>query len=72
MIIGGFIDVLSYQLRHSGLKGYVSYKRSLYFPNDPERGKLLRPTHELTYKYLASQNFDPHATISLALDYLVE
>lgn len=62
-----FIDVLKYQLHNSGLSGYISHKRSLYFPDDPEGGKLLRPAHELTYAYLASQNFDPHAAVSLVL-----
>ncbi|MDQ2713966.1 MAG: hypothetical protein M3Z08_03585 [Chloroflexota bacterium] len=52
-----------------GLEGHISFKRSLSFPHDPERGKLLRPTYELTYEYLASRNFDPHATVSLAFKY---
>jgi hypothetical protein len=38
-----FIDALSFQLKHSGLQGMVSQKWSLLFPDDPERGKLLRP-----------------------------
>jgi hypothetical protein len=65
-----FIDALGYQLKHSGLRGNISFKRSLYFPNDPDNGRLLRPTHELTYEYLASQDFDPHATIRLAVERL--
>ncbi len=64
-----FIDALSYKLKHSSLEGFISFKRSLSFPHDSERGKLLRPTYELTYEYLASRNFDPHATVSLALEY---
>lgn len=65
-----FIDVLKYQLKHSGLKGGLSFKRSLRFPTDPEQGKLLRPVRELTYAYLASRHFDPHATLRLALESL--
>lgn len=65
-----FISVLGYQLGHSRLKGGISFKRSLYFPDDPERGTLLRPEHELTYAYLASQHFDPHAAMTLALESL--
>lgn len=67
-----FIEALGYKLKNSGLEGSISCKRSLYFPTDPERGKLLRPTHELTYAYLTSRNFDPHATVSLALEHLLE
>jgi hypothetical protein len=67
-----FIDGLWYGLEHSQLEGWVSFKRSLGFPNDPERGKLLRPHHELTYVYLARQGFDPHATVRLALEHIGE
>ncbi|HET8844732.1 MAG TPA: S41 family peptidase [Ktedonobacteraceae bacterium] len=65
-----FIDGLWYQLKHSQLEGWISYKRSLGFPDDAERGKLLRPHIELSYAYLASQGFDPHATVRLALEHL--
>lgn len=67
-----FIDALWYQLKHSHLEGGVSYKRSLGFPNDPERGKLLRPHYELTYDYLAHQGFDPNAAVRLALEHIAE
>lgn len=65
-----FIDSLSYRLDHSGLEGFISHKWSRYFPNDPERGKLLRPDIELTYNYLVAQQFDPNATVKLALEHL--
>jgi len=67
-----FIDGLRYRLKHSQLEGLVSFKRSLGFPNDPERGKVLRPHHELTYAYLAHQGFDPNATLRPALEHIGE
>jgi hypothetical protein len=67
-----FIDGLWYQLKHSQLEGLIAFKRSLGFPNDPERGKLLRPHHELTYAYLARQGFDPDAIVKLALEHIGE
>lgn len=67
-----FIDVLPYTLAHSGVQGFISYKWSRMFPNDPARGRVLRPTHELTYAYLAAQRFDPHASVTLALERLGE
>lgn len=65
-----FIDVLPYTLTHSGLQGIISHKWSRWFPDDPERGRVLRPERELTYAYLASHRFDPHASVALALEYL--
>lgn len=65
-----FIDVLPYTLAHSGLQGMVSHKWSQTFPDNPARGSVLRPTHELTYAYLAQASFDPHASVTLALERL--
>jgi hypothetical protein len=65
-----FIDVLRFQLEHSKLAGWVSFKRSEAFPGDAERGRVLRPSRELTYADLAARGFDPHASVALALDYL--
>lgn len=65
-----FIDVLRFRLEHSGLAGWVSFKWSQAFPGDAERGRVLRPSRELTYADLAARDFDPHASVALALDYL--
>ncbi len=63
-----FIDTLRYTLDHSGLQGRISYKWSLLFPDDADTGKMLRPNLELTYDRLADLDFDPNASIQLALD----
>ena len=65
-----FIDVLRFRLEHSGLAGWISFKWSQAFPGDAERGRVLRPGRELTYAELAARDFDPHATVAVALDYL--
>jgi hypothetical protein len=65
-----FIDVLSFRLEHSGLSGWISFKWSQTFPGDAERGRVLRPARELTYDELAARDFDPHASVAAALDYL--
>jgi hypothetical protein len=65
-----FIDTLNYQLPHSQLDVSISFKRSLLFPEDAERGALLTPDDELTYDRLAASNFDPHAFVRLALERL--
>ncbi len=63
-----FIDTLRYTLDNSGLKGRISHKLSLLFPDDSETGHLLRPSVELTWARLAALSFDPHASIRLVLD----
>jgi hypothetical protein len=65
-----FIDILRFHLDHSGLEGMLSFKWSLLFPDDAERGRVLRPARELTYADLVARQFDPQATIALALDHL--
>jgi hypothetical protein len=63
-----FIDTLNYQLPHSQLDVSISFKRSLLFPEDAERGAVLTPEKELTYAQLAASNFDPHTSVRLAVD----
>jgi hypothetical protein len=63
-----FIDTSSYQLTNSGLGGNISYKRSLLFPKDTALGEILHPHVELTYQRLFSMNFDPNASVLLALE----
>ncbi len=63
-----FIDSLGFELEHSGLKGSISFKYSLLFPDDPELGEELRPHYELTYDELRRRHFDPNTDVLLALD----
>lgn len=62
-----FIDSLPYRLAHSDLRGSIAFKWSRLFPDDPERGEILRPQIELTYDTLRQMDFDPHAAVRLAL-----
>lgn len=63
-----FGDTLMFQLKNSGLRGFVSYKFFLEFPNDPELGYLLRPHRELTYADLIRHHFDPNTALLVALE----
>jgi len=63
-----FGDTLMFQLKNSGLRGYVSHKLFLDFPEDPTSGYLLRPYRELIYNDLIRYCFDPNASILLALE----
>ena len=62
-----FIDALQYNLPRSGLRGSISYKLSLMYPDDPEAGRVLRPARELTYPDPRAMDFDPNASLRLAL-----
>jgi hypothetical protein len=63
-----FGDVLSFSLKNSGLSGGVSYRQFLKFPDNPVKGRLLRPDYKLTYEKVASYNFDPNAEVLWALE----
>lgn len=63
-----FGDVLIFTLKNSGLRGTVSYKQFLDLPDDPVKGRMLRPHIELTYKKLKKLFFDPNAEIILVLE----
>ena len=65
-----FIDTLNYQLPHSQLDVSISFKRSLLFPEDAERGAVLTPEKELTYDQLAASHFDPQTSVRLALEHV--
>ncbi len=65
-----FGDILFFQLNNSGLKGYVSFKQNVTFPDNPEKGKCLMPDYPLTYQKFESFGFDPNAEIQYALEVL--
>jgi hypothetical protein len=52
-------------------KTSVPAKQFLMFPDDPEKGRLLRPDLELTLDRLKSYDFDPNAEVLLALETLL-
>lgn len=63
-----FGDAIFFHLNNSGLKGYVSFKQNITFPNDPDKGKCLMPDFPLTYQKYMSFNYDPDAEILYALE----
>jgi len=67
-----FIDSLGYTLANTGLKGSISYKRNVLFPDDVHLGKVLTPRVSLRYGDLLSHKFDPHTSVHLALRFLAE
>lgn len=67
-----FGDIMQFTLPRSGLQYQVSRKYFELFPGDPDRGTVLMPDHVLTWKKLASYNFDPAALVRFAEDILAE
>lgn len=65
-----FGDSLIFQLTNTQLRGAVSYKQIITFPNDPEKGRCLRPNIELTHEKWTALHFDPNAEVLLALEFL--
>jgi hypothetical protein len=65
-----FGDTLHFALENSGLSGSISHKQYVYFHNDPERGRILIPDHEVTLEILSAYKYDMNAEILHALDVL--
>ena len=65
-----FGDIMNFTLKNSGLPGSVSRKYFEDFPDDPERGRLLKPDYVLPYRKLAECRFDSNAEIRYALEVL--
>jgi len=63
-----FGDSLLFRLTNTQLRGAVSFKRNVTFPDDPEKGRCLVPDIILTHEKWASLNFDPNAEVLLALE----
>jgi len=60
-------DIRSFELNNSKIKGNVSTKSFIAFPDDLEAGKLLNPQHPLTYEQFKSYDFDENAALRHAL-----
>ena len=65
-----FGDSLLFQLPNTLLRGAVSFKQNVTFPDDPDKGRCLIPDVLLTHEKWSSLNFDPNAEVLLALEYV--
>jgi hypothetical protein len=65
-----FGNVRRFVLPNSKLEGYVATKYFVQFPDEAATGYVLQPHHTLTYRELATRDFDPNATLLLALELL--
>jgi len=65
-----FGNVRHFVLPNSKLEGYMATKYFVQFPDEAATGFVLQPHHALTYRRLAEFDFDPNATLLLALEIL--
>ncbi|MBU1014390.1 MAG: S41 family peptidase [Bacteroidetes bacterium] len=63
-----FGDVLMFNLKQSGIKGFVSFKQNITYPDDVERGNCFIPDFPLTEQKYKDLNHDPNAEIHLGLE----
>jgi len=63
-----FGEATDFELQHSRLSGTITHKQFIFFHDDPEMGRVLRPDYQLTYDKLKSYDFDMNAEILFALD----
>jgi hypothetical protein len=65
-----FGNIRHFVLPHSKLEGYVSTKYFVQYPHEAATGFALQPHHTLTYRKLAALDFDPNASLLLAMEIL--
>jgi hypothetical protein len=65
-----FGNIRHFVLPHSKLEGYVATKYFVQYPHEAATGFTLQPHHTLTYRKLAALDFDPNASLLLALEIL--
>ena len=63
-----FGDSLLFQLTNTQLRGAVSFKQNVTFPDDPVKGHCLRPDIMLTHEKWAALGYDPNAEVLLAIE----
>jgi len=63
-----FGETTSFTLQHSQLTGTISHKYFIFFHDDPEMGRVLRPDYPMTFDKLKSYDFDVNAEILFALE----
>lgn len=63
-----FGNIQQFKLAHSGLTGWVSTKYFVNYPDQAATGYAATPRHSLSYAQLAAYDFDPNATLLLALE----
>jgi hypothetical protein len=63
-----FGDSLLFQLANTQLRGAVSFKQNVTFPDDPVKGHCLRPDIMLTNEKWAALGYDPNAEVLLAIE----
>ncbi|MCW4052576.1 MAG: S41 family peptidase, partial [Candidatus Bathyarchaeota archaeon] len=65
-------DNRTYELKNSKMRVSFSTKYFVAFPDDPEKGSLLKPHYPLTYEKSAYYGFDKNAVLLYALDIVKE
>ncbi|RPH34151.1 MAG: hypothetical protein EHM93_01995 [Bacteroidales bacterium] len=65
-----FGDALMFSLNRSGIRGFVSFKQVITYPNDPAKGHCFTPDYPLTYQKFKDLHFDPNAEILFSLEIL--
>ena len=63
-----FGNIRRFELTHSKVAGWVSTKYFVGYPDEAPTGFAVEPGFPLTYRQLESYDFDPNASLLLALE----
>lgn len=67
-----YMESTSFSLPHSGLAGSISNSMQLFYPNDPEKGKVYTPDYPMKWEDYRKYDFDENAEILYVLDLIKE
>lgn len=67
-----FGDALMYQLKHTHIKGFVSYKQILTYPYNLQKGKCFTPDYLLTKEIYTQFDYDPNAEILYSIELIMK
>ncbi len=65
-----FGDALIFSLKNTGIRGFVSHKRILTYPEDMEKGHCFIPDYVLTLDKYYEHNCDPNTEIIYSIEIL--
>lgn len=63
-----FMETTNFELPYTKIKGSISNSHQLFYPDNPEKGKILIPDFSMSWNDFANYNFDSNAELLFVFD----